>query len=291
MRVRFVSSRDNPVFREIGSVIRSGEGKTGQVFLEGFRLVGDAVRSGIEPLRALVARRVFERMEAGSQDLPAGFPGDASGGLLVFEDALFDSLCGTETPQGIAMLARSPAGKRLADLDPVSVSSAGIRCLVLESIQDPGNLGTLIRLADAFGFNPVILLTGCADPYSQKVLRSAMGSVFHLTLFRSQSWPDVLEWLSVHRLPLVAGDLAGIPLPEASLPASGALVIGNEGRGLSEEARKASDLRVAIPMPGHAESLNAAMAAAILAYTMSAASKDPPHFGNGAPRAEKETKP
>ena len=160
----------------------------------------------------------------------------------------------TVTPQGIAAVVsvKEPEIKKLKDAE---------RVVYLDRVQDPGNVGTIIRTADAFGFDAVILSKECADLYSPKVLRSAMGSVFHLEIYRDFSVED-LKGLGKK---IYSSSLEASHMPESiELPA--VLVIGNEGQGISDEIKDATEEFVKIPMAGNAESLNASIAAGILLY-------------------------
>lgn len=164
-----------------------------------------------------------------------------------------------ETPQGILFLARRPSAAPPERL-------LGRRYLVLERVQDPGNVGTILRAADAFEADGIFLLEGCADLYSPKTVRASMGAVF-----RRPAWSCTLEEL----LPLLRA--AGLPLYGAALRedtadaravdlSRGAVLIGSEGHGLSQAALSACDGTIRIPMSGRCESLNAAVAASILLW-------------------------
>ena len=158
------------------------------------------------------------------------------------------------TPQGIAAVisVKEPKREKLTQAQ---------RVVYLDRVQDPGNFGTIIRTADAFGFDAVILSKECADLYSPKVIRSAMGSVFHLEIYRDFSVED-LKGLGKK---IYSSSLEASSMPESiELPA--VLVIGNEGQGISDEIKGVTDEFVKIPMAGNAESLNASIAAGILLY-------------------------
>ena len=139
--------------------------------------------------------------------------------------------------------------------------------LVLEHVQDPGNVGTLFRTAEAAGAGGVILDRETADPYSPKVLRATMGAVFRLPFVISNDLPGLLRQLRAEGFSLTAAHLAGTEYYDAvSYPARTAFLIGNEGNGLSEEITSLADKKVRIPMEGQTESLNAAVAGALLLY-------------------------
>lgn len=262
---RTIESRDNPVYRQLKALRQPRKTRAaGLVFVEGFRQAEELLRAGYPLTHVLLtpAARQQPRWLA----LAAAWPEQLATALcLEMPDRLFSDLVATESPQGIALLARSP----LAQAVPAAPCPDGLY-LIVESIQDPGNLGTLIRTADAFAFDAVLILDGTTDPFGEKALRAAMGSTFHLPLF---SFPDIVSaaaWLDQCRIPVLAADLHGedlLDLPRPIAPPA-ALVIGNEGGGLSAAALTCAHRRLRIPMPGQAESLNAAAAAAILCFEL-----------------------
>lgn len=152
---------------------------------------------------------------------------------------------------------------RIPEAGPV----AGDRLLLAEDLQDPGNVGTLIRTANAFGFDGVILAGACADPFGPKAVRASMGAVFRRRVW-SMPPADAVRALREQGIPLVAAALRedALTLGECQLPSRLALAIGNEGHGLSPEMLEAADRVVRIPMEPGAESLNAGAAAAVLLW-------------------------
>ncbi len=259
---RRIESRDNTTYRAIVAIRRPRRSqKTGLIFLEGFRLCQDALESGVVAVYLLLSDSAAELPAAKSLEQQAG----ASVQTLILPDRLFKTLCGTQNPQGIALVCQAPPLDQLPD----PPSENGLY-LVAENIQDPGNLGTMIRTADAFAFDAVILTEGTVYPFNDKVIRAAMGSCFHLPLGCFSDIKAVAAWFRTADRPgtLLASDpLATDYLPfDLRLPA--ALIIGNEARGLSHEARAICRKRVAIAMPGRAESLNAAAAAAVLCHDL-----------------------
>lgn len=257
-----IDSRENQTFRMIAALRQTKRSREdGLVFLEGSRLCLDALQSGAEVEYALLADSAAV--------LPASLavldllPIDCT--LLQMPDKLFASLCDTEQPQGIALVCRSP----LLD-QPAGLPSANGLYLIAEEIQDPGNLGTMIRTADAFAFDAVLLTRGTVYPFNEKVMRAAMGSCFHIPLLTVDDISAAADWLNSSDRPAailaaVPGAADGLPV---DLPLPMALIIGNEAHGLSPEARRICSFQTGIPMPGKAESLNAAAASAILCYEM-----------------------
>jgi TrmH family RNA methyltransferase len=138
--------------------------------------------------------------------------------------------------------------------------------LVAQALRDPGNLGTMLRTGDAVGAGGLILIDDCADPFSVEAVRASMGAVFTQKIGRA-SWEDFLPWLRSGEGQLVAASLRdAVPYRRAPYKAPCFILVGNESRGLPEEYELACDLRVTMPMKGRADSLNAAVAGAVLAY-------------------------
>ncbi len=181
----------------------------------------------------------------------------------VVEERVFRKMCGTETPQGILTLARMP---RYAREDLLGGGRAPL-ILLLENVRDPGNIGTALRTAEAAGATGVILTEGCADVFQPKVVRSTMGSVFRVPFRTEEDAEESAAWLRGQNVRLYAASLDGSrPHTDAVLTEPAAFMIGNEGNGLSAALQTAADCLIRIPMHGKAESLNAAVAAAVLLF-------------------------
>ena len=244
-----ITSRANPLMTHIRKLAssRSYREKTGEYLGDGIKLLTEALI-----WKAAVTTVVYTPGVA-LPALPEGVRG-----VEVPEDVM-KSISPMEAPQGALFLAKRP-GENLPD------ELSGRRYLVLEGVQDPGNVGTILRTADAFGADGLILLEGCADLYNPKTVRASMGAVF-----RCSAWSGTLAEL----LPLLRK--AGLPLLGAALRADttdvreadltrAAMLVGSEGRGLSEAALAACDGTIRIPMRERCESLNAAVAAATLLW-------------------------
>lgn len=176
----------------------------------------------------------------------------------------FDSAADTDAPQGVLAVAAIPE----ATLVPPTHESA--RYLVLDALQDPGNVGTVVRTAAALGVTATIALPGTVDIWNAKVVRSAMGALFHHPVIATD-WETCQAFLAAQKAPCWAADMDGVPvdaLDRATLPARLALVVSNEGAGLSPHIEGAVAARVAIPMAPGTESLNVAVAAGILLQTL-----------------------
>ena len=180
------------------------------------------------------------------------------------EDTLFARICDTRTPQGILCVVRQPFYER-EDL----LGRGEPFLLLLEDLQDPGNLGTILRTAEGAGVTGILLSRGCADLFSPKTIRSTMGSVYRVPFRYEEDLPDVLSWLAANRIHTYGAHLKGTCSYSAPDYRDGcAIFIGNEGNGLSPALTDACGTLVRIPMEGRLESLNAAVAAAILMYTV-----------------------
>ena len=189
---------------------------------------------------------------------------DISCEIIALSAECFEKVASTVNPQGIAMVVSEP------DMGTdIPFRGKDDIYLCLEELQDPGNLGTVIRLADAFDFTAVILVKGTADPFNEKVLRASMGSVWHLPLMKVDSIDNVFEFCKEHNIKTLAAHLKGAPLEESNIDLPCCYFIGNEGNGLSDYCSSHCDTMVKITMKGRAESLNAASAASIIGYILS----------------------
>lgn len=238
---------------------RSGRDKHHVFVIEGVRVVEEAMNAGVDLKFAIVSptladnRRgaaLAERLEERTTVRRAS------------ESELRD-VAETETPQGVLAVAAIPQ----LELAQLPIRARGV-VLVLDAVQDPGNLGTLLRSADAFAAACVIALPGTVDYWNPKVVRAAAGATFHVPLI-SAAEHQVWEWLSVNGFMICGADMTGAEPNVAVLGPRVALVVGNEASGLRKETRGHVQEMLAIPMPGRAESLNVAVAAGILLYELS----------------------
>jgi RNA methyltransferase, TrmH family len=238
---------------------RRGRDKHGLFLAEGIRVVEDLLASAIDLQFALVSTTLGDT--ARGRTLIAALQ-DATTVKEVTERELSD-VAETESPQGVLAVAHV----RETPLAEVRLPGDAI-ILVLDAVQDPGNLGTLIRSADAFGAAAVVALPGTADYWSSKVIRSTVGAAFRIPLVTARE-DEVWAWLEQNNVAICGADMEGKPI--ASINSSGrvAIVVGNEGAGLREQTRAQLTDLVSIPMRGHAESLNVAVAAGILLYEFS----------------------
>ncbi len=177
-------------------------------------------------------------------------------------DEAFDAIAETVTPQGVIAIVRMPE-YRVEDM----IAGDTTKLLLLESLRDPGNLGTILRTAEAAGMDGIILSADSVDAFNPKVVRSTMGAILRVPFCYAEDFPKTLETLRERGVKLYAAHLQGsVPYTEAAYGKKVGIMIGNEANGLTDEATALSDVRIRIPMDGQAESLNAAVAAAILMY-------------------------
>ena len=257
--MQLITSRDNAKVKRLVSLHkRENARREGLVFLEGERLCRDAFESGIKPSEVIVTEKNIPWADK--------YAGGAEVTLL--SDDCFKKIASTVNPQGIACIVKQPV---LENEIPFRGDGNDIYA-VLEDIQDPGNLGTIIRTADAFDFTAVIMSKSTCDPFNEKTLRSSMGSVWHLPLVTCDL-NDAFAFFAKNNIDSLAMHLKGEDLKEADIKLPAAYLIGNEGRGLTEETSGNCTRLVKIPMPGKAESLNAAAASAITGYVLSSKRK------------------
>jgi TrmH family RNA methyltransferase len=240
---------------------RKAREKRGLFVAEGVRAVEELVKSGLEIEGVLVAPQV--------EDAPRGAALVAAArdrGLTVESVASseFASAAETDSPQGVLALARIPA----VTLDEIPGADP-LRLLILDAVQDPGNVGTIVRTALAMGATATIALPGTVDLWNAKVVRSAMGAHFHHTAVHA-SWDELSAFRTKRGLSLWGADAAGSPVRGQPVPARLGLVVGNEGAGLTDLVRSSCDRLVSIPMSPRAESLNVAVAAGILLHEVRA---------------------
>lgn len=256
--MREISSKDNKIIRETAALSeRKHRDERGLFLIEGPKLLKEALAEGVK------LRRVFVSAASVSEELSEAAYAAERAGADVFQTSreAFAKISQTETPQGLVAVAEK---KEISENGFFSVSGGDF--LVLDRIQDPGNMGTLIRTADAAGFSGAILVKGSVDPYSPKVVRAAAGSLFRLPMLIGLTAERACELLRAHRKNAFAAAMnAGLAYYDAPLSEDAAIIIGNEGGGISEEMLRIAT-PVSIPMAGRTESLNAALAGGIIMF-------------------------
>ena len=258
MEIKQITSKDNASFKEAVKLQSPKEARKAGVFTaEGLRAVDEVLSSDFEIASLWLEDGFCETNPGYIRSLE-----NVSAPACRISRAMFKRLGETENPQGILAIVRRKKWDVKAVLskdDPLFV--------ILEDLQDPGNVGTILRTADAAGAAAVFVSKGTADPYSPKVVRASMGALLHLPVISYPTVGELSPVLKKKGVRLIAGDLKGTCTPwEADLRGAAAILIGNEGAGLSKEASSLADVLVRIPMPGQAESLNAAVASGMLLY-------------------------
>lgn len=256
---RHISGFSNPTVKYLRSLREKKLRKrAGQFLVEGLRLLEDARSSGYIPRQLVMA----EAREAHELLTQLETEVEASGGeIITTTPDILSKITGKSNTQSVVgVFDEFETG--LAKLDR---SSAPI-WLVAQDLRDPGNLGTMLRTGDAVGAGGLILIDDCADPFSAEAVRASMGAVFTVPLAQAR-WDEFVPWLRSDAAQLVAASLRdAVPYRGAAYQAPCFILIGNESQGLPEQYEAECDLRVTMPMKGRADSLNAAVAGAVLAY-------------------------
>lgn len=193
---------------------------------------------------------------------------EASNGIRMYQvdEKVMAKLSDTKAPQGVLAVIRTPE-QNLRQLRPGTASDNNAPVIILDRVQDPGNLGTIIRTADAVGALGLILLEGCVDAYSPKVVRASMGSLFHLPVVQDVTAEEALTWCYRNGYEPAATALKNAQnVYKADISKKMAFLFGNEANGVAEELQAAAETRLFIPMAGLAESMNVAMAAGIILF-------------------------
>lgn len=245
---RILSAQNEKIRRWASLLSAKGRRAHGCFLAEGEHMAGEAVREG-KALALMV-----------DEDCLARYAGLLSGGAPVFSmpGHVLSRLCDARAPQGILALCALPPATDMASWQ------AAPRMVALNAVQDPGNVGTILRTMDAAGYAPLVVDEKTCDPFSPKALRASMGAVFRVPVVQARDLRDVLPALP-HTV--LAGHLRGESLYAAPpVPGPLCLLIGNEGAGVEDGLLPFVSRRVKIPMPGRAESLNAGVAAAVMMY-------------------------
>lgn len=263
---KHITGFSNPTVKYLRSLRdKKHRKRAGQFLVEGLRLLEDARASGRVPRTLVMAEgrehALLARLEA---DVMA-----AGGEVIATSPDILSKITGKENAQTVAgVFDEWDTG--LAALD----RTAAPIWLAAQALRDPGNLGTMLRTCDAVGAGGLILIDDCADPFSAEAVRASMGAVFTVGLAQAR-WEDFVEWLRAGEGQLVAASLRdAVPYRGAAYQAPCFILVGNESQGLPEDYEMACDLRVTMPMKGRADSLNAAVAGAVLAYEVLAAIGD-----------------
>jgi len=254
-----ITSRDNSLLRQARAV---RDGKVDElIYVEGLRLCVEALRSKLELEAVIFSEQLASKEKAGSAIEELTKAARRTGSV---SEKLLESISYTKTPQGIVVLARLPESspERLAaNLNENSL------LVVLHQINNPVNVGAILRTAEAAGAHGIITTKTTSDPFSPKALRGAMGSAFRLPIWRNADFAEVADWSRERHIALVgAAAQATMQHTDWNWTRATALVLGPESTGLTAEELQATDRTVSIPMHGAVESLNVSVAAGILLY-------------------------
>ena len=247
-----ITSVKNPMVKDMRALKdRKAREAAGMFLVEGEVMIREAMKCGL----AIHDVLADENCEAFAATL------ESKARVCLTTRSVLEAVCDTRTPQGVCATFSMPV--------PLSVEMAPDTIVALDGVQDPGNVGTIWRTADAAGFKALLLGSGSADPLSPKVQRSAMGSGFRVPFMLSENLSQTLRELAAKGYTIIASDLNGCDFYSRPDPGKKyVLIIGNEARGISNEVRASADMLVKLPMRGGAESLNAAVAAGIMMYDL-----------------------
>lgn len=257
MEATYITSRTNPLVVSFAKLADKKErDKTGLYIAEGYKLCAEACG------RAAVAYAVLRQDREQDNDYRA-LVQRSGGEYVILSDAAYHKITKDRAPDGILFVLKMEPHKNPANL-------AGERICILDGIQDPGNVGTIIRTAAALGFDRVILHC-CADIYSPKVIRATMGALFKIAVSPCDALEEMILSLQQANRRVLAAALSdqGITLGKTPLSSADCLILGNEGHGVSDISLRLCDATIKIPMTDKTESLNAAAAAAVLLWEYS----------------------
>ncbi|TYQ15915.1 UNVERIFIED_CONTAM: TrmH family RNA methyltransferase [Acetivibrio alkalicellulosi] len=257
--MNYISSSQNQIIKEVRCLKdKKHRDAKKMFFIEGIRFVQEAMEENVNILKILISEKL-EYLNGGKQILKSIKQRD----IPVFElsDKLFKEISDTDNPQGILAIINMKEYLLYDVFDDKNFF------IVLDSIQDPGNMGTIIRTADAAGATAVLISKGCVDVYNPKVLRSTMGSIFHLPICFCKDMVKDLQDMKNRGIKLCAAHLEGqLNYYDLNYKDNVAVIVGNEANGVSDSIREISTDLVKIPMEGGAESLNASVAAGLLMF-------------------------
>lgn len=250
----FIESKDNNLFKNTKKLKeRKNRNKSSQYIIEGFRLVQEAFKANVDVDYLIVTKD-------GSEKIDEYLENHITENMKIYEisDNLFKELISTENPQGILAVI---------NMNMLQMQANGSFYVLCDKLQDPGNLGTIIRTAHAAGVQGIILTKGTVDIYNEKTIRSTMGSIFYIPIHYDDDNLSLVKSLKDEGFNLVVTSLdTNKDFFQEDLLGKVILTVGNEGNGVSEEVFALADTKVKIPMPGNAESLNVAIATSVIMY-------------------------
>ena len=249
--IKYISSRENKIVKQTISLQKKSSRQKLSLFVaEGKRISQEALLWAKDSISYFL---ISESFNAKNPDFTDGFE------TYMLPDDLFSKVCETENPQGILCVIKFLSAS----------SSLSSNVLILDEVSEPGNMGTILRTADAMGFKSIFITKGSADIYNSKVIRSTMGSIFRLNFHFEEDYAFINKLKEKEYKILSAALKNSVSLEETPVFSKNAIVIGNEANGISREILSMSDIITKIDMIGNAESLNAGVAAGIIMYKYS----------------------
>ncbi len=241
-----ITSKQNQSVKRIASLKqKKAREELGLYVVEGLKMIFDACSFGLKICEVFTTEKNANAFENVS------FP------VTLVSDAVFKNMSDEVTPQGVLAVLEIPKSEAITSLS---------RCLLLDRVQDPGNVGTIIRLAAACNVKDILTID-CADPYSPKAVRSSMSGIYRVNVIKT-TWQECERLLSENGVPLVCADMDGENIFDAEPLEKFCLCVGNEGQGISEEILRRADKTVSIPMEGGIESLNVSVATGVSLYSL-----------------------
>ncbi len=275
--MEIIKSKDNKTVKLIKSLNqKKNREEVGLYVVEGLKIVEEALQAAIIIENLVIREDIYDSACCGYEGLEwlwevidrnseKEYRQDNLKKITIFDKELFNSTSFTENPQGIMALIEIP--ERASKESFVDHKGNKLCILALDEIKDPGNMGTILRTMDAFGIDGIILGRGCVDIYNDKVTRSSMGSIFRLKCFFSDDLSATLNEFKNDKFSIIGTDPhSDTDFTKVKIKDNVIIVIGNESKGISELVRNSLTGTVSIPMIGRAESLNAAIATALVAY-------------------------
>ena len=249
-----ITSKDNEIVKHIRKLRdKKWRDETGEFLIEGAKMIEEAVREKAKIKMIIVCE------ELNQNPIPKDVLYKVAKEKIIYvNDKVFKILTDVNTPQGILAVIEKNIEKE--------IDFSKDLFLILDNIQDPGNMGTILRTADSVNLKQIIVPKGNADCYNPKVVRSTMGAIFRVNVIEVDDLKSAIKEMKKHKIQILATDLeTDISIYDVDYKKS-AIVIGNEGNGVSKEILEFADKRIKIPMPGKTESLNAAVATGIILY-------------------------
>ena len=254
--MQVITSKDNEIIKEIRKLKeKKYRDISGEYIIEGIKLIEEAIMEGAKINRIVVCE---DCMKDGSIDQKLLYE-IAKYDCIYVSEKVFNVLTDVKTPQGILAIIKKKGHELVINFKEDTI-------IALDGVQDPGNLGTILRTLDSAGLKQVILSKECADPYNPKVVRSTMGAIFRINIIETEDFVQELNQIKKHKFKILATSLEESESIYNIDYNKNVIVIGNEANGVSKEVLDIADGKIKIPMLGKTESLNAAVATGIIVY-------------------------